>query len=65
MKRRTVNLLAPPPTADQVMRVQLALSGVLKIRIQAYMEKYGLEQAAVVRMLLVDGLEARDGRMAS
>lgn len=63
-KPRKVDLLAPPlPT--RVLIVQLHLSGAMADRVRVLMQKYGLEQAAVVRMLLVDGLEARDGRLAS
>jgi hypothetical protein len=60
MKRKKIDLDAPEPS--KVMRCQLALSGALADRIKALMAKYGMEQAAVCRMLMVDGLEARDGR---
>lgn len=63
MRRKPIDLLAPATPAEAgVMRCQLALSGPLSEKVKALMAKYGMEQAAVCRMLMVDGLEARDGR---
>lgn len=36
-------------------------SGQLKAEIETLMAKYGMEQSAIIRMLIVDGLEARKG----
>ena len=63
MKRKPIDLLAPTTPAESgVMRVHLALSGPLAKKVKSLMANYGMEQAAVCRMLMVDALEARDGR---
>jgi len=59
--RKSVDLLAPPPP-QKILIVQLHLSGPLAKKVKALMDRYGLEQAAVVRMLMVDGLEVRERR---
>ena len=62
MKKPIINLNTPDP--PNKILVQLTLQGDLAVKIRAMMQKYGMEQAAVVRMLVVDGLEARNGRVA-
>lgn len=60
MKPRNVDLLKPNPKHDDTLRVQLAIGpGELQNKVKDLMKTYGLEQAAVCRMLMVDGLEAR------
>ena len=49
------------PGSPQEVRVNLVLRQPLAGKIQALMAKYDLEPAAACRMLLVDGLEARNG----
>lgn len=60
--QRRIDLNAPAP--PDTIRVQLALHGALAEAVKALMTRYDLEQAAAVRMLLIDGLEARRGRVA-
>lgn len=60
-KRSALNLLRPPEKGVEQMRAQLYFSGLLKTEIETLMAKYGMEQSAIIRMLIVDGLEARKG----
>ena len=62
MKRKQIDHNAPPP--PNPIRVQLAVHGELAREIKTLMDRYGLEPAAVARMLMVDGLEARRARVA-
>jgi hypothetical protein len=62
MKRNQMDLNAPPP--PNTVRVQLTVQGELAREIKKLMDRYGLEPAAVARMLIVDGLEARRARVA-
>lgn len=62
MKQTRIDLNAPTPS--NALRVQLAVQGELAKEFKNLMERYGLEPAAVARMLIVDGLEARRARMA-
>jgi len=62
MKSKQIELNAPPPA--NVLRVQLAIQGELATEMRNLMDRYGLEPAAVARMLIVDGLEARRARVA-
>ena len=60
-KRSALNLLRPPERGPEGLRAQMYFSGQLKAEIENLMAKYGMEQSAIIRMLIVDGLEARKG----
>jgi hypothetical protein len=57
--RSALNLLRPPEKGIDQLRAQLYFSGQIKAEIENLMAKYGMEQSAIIRMLIVDGLESR------
>lgn len=60
--RPKTNLNAPPPKPQKLL-VQLHLApGPLQDEILAIMAKMNLTQAAACRVLMSDGLEARNGK---
>ena len=63
MRRNKIDILVPATPAEMgVMRCQLAIKGPLADAVKVLMLKYDMEQGAVCRMLMADGMEARDGR---
>jgi len=57
MRKSRVDLNMPP--VPNTLRVQLALNGKLADEVRKIMVRYDMEQAAVVRMLIIDGVESR------
>ena len=56
---KPVDLLAPSSTRTGELHAQVIFEGSTAIKVKAIMEKYQFGPAAAVRLLVVDGLEAR------
>jgi len=61
--RKPTDLNKPEP--PDRLHVQLTFQGEMAAKIKALMRKGDMEATAVVRMLVLEGLEARDRRASS
>ena len=52
-------LLAPPQPGSGKLLAQVNFEGATAIQVRAVMERYQLSPAAAVRMLVVEGIHAR------
>lgn len=56
---KPVDLLAPKSPGTGTLLAQVTFHGVTAFRVKEIMEKYQLGPAAAVRLLVIDGLQAR------
>jgi hypothetical protein len=60
---KPVDLLAPSSPGSGKLLAQVSFEGITAIHIKAVMEHYHLGPAGAVRMLVIDGLQARGNQL--